>query len=95
MSSVILSSLTDEMVPPEDIEKMARAVLDIKLPRSPHQIRSLINDINNLLFNTSSHQDSLENLEDHARTAQDLLKDARELKSVSSSMNTQITPNIC
>ncbi|XP_034090119.1 LOW QUALITY PROTEIN: laminin subunit beta-4-like, partial [Gymnodraco acuticeps] len=72
--------LIDEKVPPEDIEKMARAVLDIKLPRSPYQTRSLINDINNLLFNTSSLQDSLENLEDHARTAHDLLKDARELK---------------
>lgn len=95
MSSVILSSLADDMVPPEDIEKMARAVLDIKLPRSPYQTRSLINDINNLLFNPSSLQDSLEDLEDHARTAHDLLKDARELKSVSSSMNTQITPNLC
>uniref|UniRef100_A0A3Q3M5F7 Laminin subunit beta-4-like n=1 Tax=Labrus bergylta TaxID=56723 RepID=A0A3Q3M5F7_9LABR len=30
--------LMDEMIPPEDIEKIARAVLDIQLPRSPDQM---------------------------------------------------------
>lgn len=74
--------MTDERVPPEDIEKMARVVLAIQLPRSPDQIRSMINDINNLLFNANNFQDNLKNLEKHANTAQDLLQKAKEVKSV-------------
>lgn len=70
------------MVPPEDIEKMARAVLAIQLPRSPTKIQSMINDINNLLSNTMHFQNDLKNLEEHAKTAQDLLQKAQELKSV-------------
>ncbi|XP_037624636.1 laminin subunit beta-4 [Sebastes umbrosus] len=72
--------LIDEMVPPEDIEKMALAVLSIKLPGSPDQIRSMINDINNLLSNKPNFQNDLENLEEHAKTAKDLLEKAQELK---------------
>lgn len=75
--------MTDEMVPPEDIEKMARAVLDIQLPRSPDQIRSMIDEINNLLSNATNFQDNLKNLEEHANTAKDLLQKAQEVKSVS------------
>ncbi|XP_034391852.1 laminin subunit beta-4 isoform X2 [Cyclopterus lumpus] len=68
--------LIDEMVPPEDIEKMAQAVLDIQMPRSPDQIRSMINDINNLLSNTNNSPKTLE----HAKTTQNLLQEAQELK---------------
>uniref|UniRef100_A0A8P4K4T5 Laminin subunit beta-1 n=1 Tax=Dicentrarchus labrax TaxID=13489 RepID=A0A8P4K4T5_DICLA len=73
--------LMDEMVPPEDIEKLARAVLDIQLPRSPDQIRSMINDINNLLSNATNFQDNLKNLEEHAKNAQDLLQKAQDIRS--------------
>ena len=79
----VVSSLTDEMVPPEDIEKMARAILAIRLPRSPDQIGSMINEINNLLSNASNFPDDLKNLEQHAKTAKELLKEALEVKSVS------------
>ncbi|XP_051237149.1 laminin subunit beta-4 isoform X1 [Dicentrarchus labrax] len=72
--------LMDEMVPPEDIEKLARAVLDIQLPRSPDQIRSMINDINNLLSNATNFQDNLKNLEEHAKNAQDLLQKAQDIR---------------
>ncbi|TNN41537.1 Laminin subunit beta-4 [Liparis tanakae] len=68
--------LTDEMVPPEDIEKMAQAVLDIQLPRSPDQIRSMINDINKLLSTTRNPPKTLE----HTKTAQTLLQEAQKLK---------------
>ncbi|XP_039988567.1 laminin subunit beta-4 [Xiphias gladius] len=72
--------LMDEMVPQEDIEKMARAVLDIQLPQTPAHIRSMISDINNLLSNATHFQDDLKNLEGQAKIAQDLLQKARELK---------------
>lgn len=67
------------MVPPEDIEKMAQAVLDIQLPRPPDQIRSMINDINKLLSTTHNPPKTLE----HTKTAQTLLQEAQKLKSVS------------
>ncbi|GLD71224.1 laminin subunit beta-4-like isoform X1 [Lates japonicus] len=87
--------LMDEMVPPEDIEKMARAVLAIQLPRSPAKIQSMINDINNLLSNTTHFQDDLKNLEEHAKTAQDLLQKAQELKERSKDIDvTQINRDI-
>ncbi|XP_067447150.1 laminin subunit beta-4 [Thunnus thynnus] len=72
--------LLDEMVPPEDIEKMARAVLDIQLPRSPDEILSMIKNINQMLSSATNFQEDLKNLEEHTKTAQDLLQKARELK---------------
>lgn len=75
--------MTDDLVPPEDIEKMARAVLDIQLPRSPDQIRSMITEINNLMSNATNFQASLKKLEDHANATQDLLQRARDVRSVS------------
>ncbi|XP_065813008.1 laminin subunit beta-4 [Labrus bergylta] len=72
--------LMDEMIPPEDIEKIARAVLDIQLPRSPDQMRSMINDINKLLNNAPNFQDDLKNFEEHTKTANDLLQKAKDLK---------------
>ncbi|XP_029289830.1 laminin subunit beta-4 [Cottoperca gobio] len=72
--------LMDDLVPPEDIEKMARAVLDIQLPRSPDQIRSMINDINTQLSNTTNYLDDLKNLGQPAKTTGDLLQKAGELK---------------
>lgn len=74
------------MVPPEDIEKMARAVLDIQLPRSPDEIRSMINNINDLLSNATNFQEDMKKLEQQAKTAQDLLQKALDLKLVSENM---------
>ncbi|XP_069572970.1 laminin subunit beta-4 isoform X2 [Brachyistius frenatus] len=72
--------LMDDMLPPEDVEKMARAVLNIQLPRSPDQIRSMIDDINKLLANATKFQQDLKNLEKRAEEAQDLQKKAQELR---------------
>nr|XP_046250599.1 laminin subunit beta-4 [Scatophagus argus] len=87
--------LMDEMVPPEDIEKVAQAVLKIQLPLSPGQIQSMINDINNLLSNATSFQGNLENLKEQAKITQELLKKAQELKERSKNINvTEISTNI-
>ncbi|KAM7415417.1 hypothetical protein PAMA_019983 [Pampus argenteus] len=87
--------LLDEMIPPEDIEKMARAVLDIQLPRSPDEIRSMINDINNLLSNATNFQKDLKTLEEQAKTTQDLLQKARELKELTKDIDvTEINNDI-
>lgn len=78
-----VSFLTDEMVHPDDIEKVARAVLRIRLPRSPDQIRSMIDEINNLLSNVSRFQEDIKKLEEHSSITQELLKKAEEVKLVS------------
>ncbi|XP_041795045.1 laminin subunit beta-4 isoform X2 [Chelmon rostratus] len=87
--------LKDQMVPPEDIEKVARAVLAIKLPRTPDQIRSMINAINNLLSNITNSQDNLKKLQERAKIAQDLLQKAQELKNRTKNINaTEISEDI-
>lgn len=70
------------MVHPDDIEKMARAVLSIRLPRSPDQIRAMIDEINDLLSNVSRFQDDIKKLEEHTNITQELLKKAEEVKLV-------------
>ncbi|XP_032363853.1 laminin subunit beta-4 isoform X1 [Etheostoma spectabile] len=72
--------LTDETVPPEDIEKMSQAVLAVQFPGTPDQIRSMIRDINNLLSNTVNVHDDLRSQQETAKTARDLLQRARELR---------------
>lgn len=78
-----ISSIADDMAPPEDIEKIARAVLDIQMPQSPDQIRSMIDEINNLLSNVTNYQDNLKDLKEQAKNAQELLEKAQEVKYVS------------
>lgn len=78
-----MCSNADDMAPPEDIEKIARAVLSISMPKSPDQISSMIDEINNLLFNVSSYQDNVKDLMEDAKNAQELLEKAQELKYVS------------
>lgn len=75
-----MCSIPDDMAPPEDIEKIARAVLNVQLPKSPSQISSMIDEINNLLSNVTSYQDSLKDLKEQARNAQELLEKAQEVK---------------
>lgn len=81
--TVSVSFLTDDTVHPDDIENLARAVLDIRLPRSPDQIQSMIDEINNLLSNISRFQDDLKKLEEHTNITQELLRKAEEVKLVS------------
>ncbi|XP_075996664.1 laminin subunit beta-4 [Genypterus blacodes] len=72
--------LMDEMVPLEDIEKMARAVLDIQLPKSPEQITDLISSIRNLTSKALVFPEDLKKLEEQAKISRDLLQKAQDLK---------------
>ncbi|CAL8355306.1 unnamed protein product [Lota lota] len=82
--------LMDEMVSPDDIEKMSQAVLNIQLPGSPEQIRSLIKNIKDLLSITPDLKEDLSQLEAQSRAAQDLLQQALQLKNKSKSVD--VTP---
>lgn len=62
---------------------MARAVLDIQLPRSPAEIRTMIQNINDMLSRATNFQQDTEKLAQQAKAAQDLLQKAQEIKLVS------------
>ncbi|XP_028287743.1 laminin subunit beta-4 isoform X2 [Parambassis ranga] len=81
--------LMDDMIRPEDIEKMSQAVLNIQLPLTSAQMRSVISDINNLLTSFTKAQDDLENLKEQTKTAQDLQQKAQEVKE--RTKNTDVT----
>ncbi|KAL2093324.1 hypothetical protein ACEWY4_010636 [Coilia grayii] len=73
--------LTDEMVNPEDIEQVARAVLAIQLPASPDEIQTMIQNIHDLLANFTNFQEDLEGLKEKAKTAEELLEQAKDIKN--------------
>nr|XP_023841727.1 laminin subunit beta-4-like [Salvelinus alpinus]XP_023841728.1 laminin subunit beta-4-like [Salvelinus alpinus] len=72
--------LTDEMVAPEDIERLAKSVLAIQLPGSLDDIHSMIQNIRGMLANFTEFKEDLKKLEDQAKTAQDLLENALDIR---------------
>lgn len=64
---------------PEDIEKVASAVLAIKLPSSPDEIKRMIHDIQNMMENFTHITDDLKDLGDRAKLAEDLKNKAEEI----------------
>ncbi|XP_036374359.1 laminin subunit beta-4 [Megalops cyprinoides] len=73
--------LRDELVKPEDIDKVAAAVLAIQLPGSPAEIQDMIRKIQNILVNCTDLHEDLNKLQDQVKTAQDLLKRAKEVQN--------------
>ncbi|CAN9498663.1 unnamed protein product [Ophioblennius macclurei] len=80
--------LTDDMVPPDDIEKISRAVLNIQLPGSPDQVQNLIRQIQDLLRISTGPQPDPQDLEDRSREAQELLEEARKLRERAAKIDT-------
>ncbi|XP_056307443.1 laminin subunit beta-4 [Danio aesculapii] len=71
--------LQDELVKPEDIEKLANAVLSIQLPKSPDEIKDMIEDIKKILANITEFDDDLEYLEKQAKIAGNMKERAKEI----------------
>lgn len=67
------------MVKPEDIEKLANAVLSIQLPKSPDEIKDMIENIKKILANITDFIDDLEHLEKQAKIAENLKERAKEI----------------
>ncbi|XP_034144339.1 laminin subunit beta-4 [Esox lucius] len=72
--------LTSDMVAPGDIEKVAKAVLDIQLPGSPGDVRSLVQNIRGALDNFTKFDVDLKNLEDQTKVAHELRDKAMEVR---------------
>lgn len=64
---------------PEDIEKLANAILSIQLPKSPDEIKDMIEDIKRILANVTNFDDDLEHLKKQARIAEDMKERAQEI----------------
>ncbi|KAG9345889.1 hypothetical protein JZ751_009045 [Albula glossodonta] len=79
--------LQDEMVAPEDIEQLARAVLAIQLPAAPDVIRSMINKIQDILVNCTDLKEDLNKLQDHVKTAREMLEKAKEIQEKTKSVD--------
>ncbi|KAM6973327.1 laminin subunit beta-4 [Aplochiton taeniatus] len=73
--------LTDERMAPNDVDKLAMAVLAIQLPLSPDAIRSMIKNIKDLLSDLPDVKADAKDLEEQAKTAKDLLDQALDLKN--------------
>uniref|UniRef100_A0A6Q2YIL3 Laminin, beta 2-like n=1 Tax=Esox lucius TaxID=8010 RepID=A0A6Q2YIL3_ESOLU len=76
----LMSLLTGDMVAPGDIEKVAKAVLDIQLPGSPGDVRSLVQNIRGALDNFTKFDVDLKNLEDQTKVAHELRDKAMEVR---------------
>ncbi|KAJ8002829.1 hypothetical protein DPEC_G00163040 [Dallia pectoralis] len=79
--------LTSDMVAPEDIDMVAKAVLDIRLPGSPDDIRSLIQNIRGALANFSKFEVDRKNLQDQTTTANELRDKAIEIRDRATGIN--------
>lgn len=64
---------------PGDIDKVASAVLAIKLPSSPDEIKRMIQDIQKMMDNFTHITEDLKDLEDKAKLAKDLKNKADEI----------------
>lgn len=67
------------MVKPEDIEKLANAVLSIQLPKSSDEIKDMIENIKKILANITDFNDDLEHLEKQSKIAENLKERAKEI----------------
>ncbi|ROL46627.1 Laminin subunit beta-4 [Anabarilius grahami] len=83
----IKNYLRDEMVKPEDIEKLANAVLSIQLPKSPDEIKDMIENIKEILANFTDFNDDLEHLEKQAKIAENLKERAKEILNRTEAIN--------
>ncbi|XP_055078728.1 laminin subunit beta-4 [Periophthalmus magnuspinnatus] len=79
--------LLDDLLPAEDIEKMARAVLSINLPKTPDQIRAMTQELTDLINNATNSDKDLKELEEQAKTAQELKEKALEVKNRTKDIN--------
>lgn len=78
-STCFTTLLVADMMEPEDIDKVASAVLAINLPRSPDEIKKMIQDIQKMMENFTHITEDLKGLEDQAKLARDLKNKADEI----------------
>lgn len=75
----------EDALDPEDINKVASAVLAIKLPKSPDDIKKMIAEIQKKMGDFTQFNKDLKDLEEKAKLAKDLKNKADEILWVVSS----------
>ncbi|XP_048867721.1 laminin subunit beta-4 [Brienomyrus brachyistius] len=79
--------LQDELVSPEDIEKVASAVLAIQLPLSPGEIQDMIDTIHSIMANSPTVREDLDHLTNQNRTVRELLEAAEDVQNKTRQIN--------
>uniref|UniRef100_A0A8C0HFF4 Laminin subunit beta 4 n=1 Tax=Chelonoidis abingdonii TaxID=106734 RepID=A0A8C0HFF4_CHEAB len=70
--------LLDESAPPEDIEKVAKHVLDVNLPRTPQELTNMLDKIRNLVTHCEDYEINVNKLNNQRKDAQKLLVEAKQ-----------------
>lgn len=68
----------DESAPPEDIEKVAKHVLVINLPRTPQELTNMLDKIQNLVTHCEDYEINVNKLNKQRKDAQKLLVEAKQ-----------------
>uniref|UniRef100_A0A8C3F1M8 Laminin subunit beta-2 n=1 Tax=Chrysemys picta bellii TaxID=8478 RepID=A0A8C3F1M8_CHRPI len=74
--------LLDESAPPEDIEKVAKHVLDVNLPRTPQELTNMLDKIRNLVTHCEDYEINVNKLNNQRKDAQKLLVEAKQADGV-------------
>uniref|UniRef100_A0A8C4VI90 Laminin subunit beta 4 n=1 Tax=Gopherus evgoodei TaxID=1825980 RepID=A0A8C4VI90_9SAUR len=61
--------LLDESAPPEDIEKVAKHVLDVNLPRTPQKLTNMLDKIRNLVTHCEDYEINVNKLNNQRKDA--------------------------
>uniref|UniRef100_A0A8C3TFK0 Laminin subunit beta 4 n=1 Tax=Chelydra serpentina TaxID=8475 RepID=A0A8C3TFK0_CHESE len=70
--------LLDESAPPEDIEKVAKHVLEVNLPRTPQELTNMLDKIRNLVTHCEDYEINVNKINKQRKDAQKLLVEAKQ-----------------
>lgn len=79
--------LTEDSMEPDDIDTLASAVLAIKLPSSPNEIKKMIQEIQNILGNMTDFKEDLKLLQEQTEVAKNITQQAEEILNKTKQMN--------
>lgn len=68
----------DESAPPEDIEKVAKYVLDVNLPWTPQELTNMLDKIRNFGTHCENYEINVNKLNKQKKDAQKLLVEAKQ-----------------
>ncbi|CAM2098554.1 unnamed protein product [Caretta caretta] len=78
--------LLDESAPPEDIEKVAKHVLVINLPRTPQELTNMLDKIQNLVTHCENYEINVNKLNKQRKDAQKLLVEAKQAEEAAKAL---------
>ncbi|KAG6936053.1 laminin subunit beta 4 [Chelydra serpentina] len=78
--------LLDESAPPEDIEKVAKHVLEVNLPRTPQELTNMLDKIRNLVTHCEDYEINVNKINKQRKDAQKLLVEAKQAEEAAKAL---------